>query len=110
MRLSVPAAGWIDAKLHSPEVVIAHRGRRAADFVLAELQRQQVQVEVFLVLDQVLQGGDHLFRHLDGLRRLDRDWLKALLADIAARKVRDIANPKLLGRQPSDAAPARRRR
>ena len=55
-------------------------------------------------------GGDHLFRHLDRLRRLDRDWLKALLADIAARKVRDVANPKLLGRQPSSTAPATRSR
>lgn len=42
-------------------------------------------------------GGEHLLRHLDRQRRLDRDWLKGLLADVQARRVRDVANPKLLG-------------
>lgn len=43
-------------------------------------------------------GAEHLLRHLDKQRRLDRDWLKGLLADIKARRVHDVANPKLLGR------------
>jgi DNA-binding PadR family transcriptional regulator len=42
-------------------------------------------------------GGEHLLRHLERQRRLDRDWLKDLLADIAARRVRDMANPSRLG-------------
>jgi len=42
-------------------------------------------------------GGDHLLRHLDKLRRLDRDWLKGLLADIKARRVHDVADPSRLG-------------
>lgn len=41
-------------------------------------------------------GSEHLLRHLDKQRRLDRDWLKGLLADIAARRVRDVADPKRL--------------
>ena len=41
-------------------------------------------------------GGEHLLRHLDKQRRLDRDWLKGLLADIEARRVRDVADPKHL--------------
>jgi DNA-binding PadR family transcriptional regulator len=42
-------------------------------------------------------GGEHLLRHLDKQRRLDRDWLKGLLADIKARRVRDVPNPRQLG-------------
>ena len=42
-------------------------------------------------------GGDHLLRHLDKQRRLDREWLDGLLADIAARRVRDVADPRKLG-------------
>ena len=41
-------------------------------------------------------GGDHLLRHLDKQRRLDRDWLKSLLADIKARRVHDVADPSRL--------------
>ena len=42
-------------------------------------------------------GGDYLLRHLDRQRRLDRDWLKGLLADVTARRVYDVADPRLLG-------------
>lgn len=41
-------------------------------------------------------GGEHLLRHIEKQRRLDREWLKGLLADVEARRVRDVANPKLL--------------
>ena len=41
-------------------------------------------------------GGKYLLRHLDQQRRLDRDWLKGLLADVKARRVRDVADPKRL--------------
>jgi len=34
-------------------------------------------------------GGEHLFRHIERQRRLDRDWLAGLLADIKADGVRD---------------------
>lgn len=42
-------------------------------------------------------GGEHLLRHLDKQRRLDRDWLKGLLADLEARRVHDVADPSRLG-------------
>jgi DNA-binding PadR family transcriptional regulator len=38
-------------------------------------------------------GGEHLLRHLDRQRRLDRDWLRGLLADFEARRVRDVPDP-----------------
>jgi DNA-binding PadR family transcriptional regulator len=38
-------------------------------------------------------GGGHLLRHLDQERRRDRDWLKALLADIEKNGIRDVADP-----------------
>jgi len=41
-------------------------------------------------------GGGHLIGHLEKQRRLDRDWLKGLLADIAARRVHDVKNARLL--------------
>lgn len=43
-------------------------------------------------------GGEHLLRHLERQRQLDRDWLKGLLADIKARRVRDVKDPSRLGR------------
>jgi len=42
-------------------------------------------------------GGDHLLRHIDRQRRLDRDWLKELLADIEAHGICDVADPAKLG-------------
>jgi len=33
-------------------------------------------------------GGEYLFRHLERQRRLDRDWLKELLADVQAGRIR----------------------
>jgi DNA-binding PadR family transcriptional regulator len=42
-------------------------------------------------------GGEHLLHHLDKQRRLDRDWLEGLLADIAARRVHDVVDPNRLG-------------
>jgi DNA-binding PadR family transcriptional regulator len=41
-------------------------------------------------------GGEHLIEHIDRQRRLDRAWLKKLLADLEARGIRDIANPASL--------------
>jgi DNA-binding PadR family transcriptional regulator len=38
-------------------------------------------------------GGEHLLRHLDQQRRLDRAWTEALLADIEADGIRDVADP-----------------
>jgi DNA-binding PadR family transcriptional regulator len=42
-------------------------------------------------------GGEHLLRHVERQRHLDREWLEDLLADVKARRVRDVANPKRLG-------------
>ena len=43
-------------------------------------------------------GGKHLLEHIDRQRRTDRAWLEALLADIAANGISDVANPARLGR------------
>lgn len=42
-------------------------------------------------------GGEHLLRHLEKQRLLDRKWLKGLLADIKARRVHDMTDPRRLG-------------
>src|SRR5437764_483029 len=41
-------------------------------------------------------GGEHLLRHLDRQRRLDRAWLKALLTDIETNGIHDVADPAKL--------------
>jgi len=45
-------------------------------------------------------GGEHLLRHIEQQRRLDRDWLKGLLADVTARRIHDVADPRRLGIRP----------
>jgi DNA-binding PadR family transcriptional regulator len=45
-------------------------------------------------------GGEHLLNHLDKQRRLDRDWLMGLLADVAARRVHDVVDLSRLGVSP----------
>jgi DNA-binding PadR family transcriptional regulator len=46
-------------------------------------------------------GGDHLLRHIEMQRRLDREWLKNLLADIVAGHVHDVADPRSLAPRPT---------
>jgi DNA-binding PadR family transcriptional regulator len=49
-------------------------------------------------------GGDYLIRHLDQQRRLDRAWLKSLLAEIEAHGIHDVADPAKLARPPERAS------
>lgn len=54
-------------------------------------------------------GGVQLLAHIESQRRLDRAWLKDLLADIEAHGIRDVPNPKKLGEgRPQDKAPAKK--
>jgi DNA-binding PadR family transcriptional regulator len=50
--------------------------------------------------DVLSTGGEHLLRHVEKQRRLDREWLKGLLTDIEARRVQDVADPRKLGSNP----------
>ena len=43
-------------------------------------------------------GGEHLLRHIDQQRRLDRAWISSLLADIETYGIRDVADPAKLAR------------
>jgi DNA-binding PadR family transcriptional regulator len=43
-------------------------------------------------------GGEHLLEHIERQRRLDREWLKGLLADIEADGIRDAKDPAKLAR------------
>lgn len=45
---------------------------------------------------QISTGGEHLLTHIEKQRRLDREWLQGLLADVKARRVRDVTDPKRL--------------
>ena len=54
-------------------------------------------------------GSLHLMRHIEKQRLMDREWLKKLLADIKARRVRDIAEPSRLGTVSAPPKPRPRR-
>lgn len=43
-------------------------------------------------------GGEHLLGHLDRQRRLDRAWLKSLLAHIKTNGIHDVADPSALAK------------
>ena len=43
-------------------------------------------------------GAQHLMRHLELQHRLDRKWLRGVLADVDGGRVRDVADPKQLTR------------
>jgi len=83
--------------------------------VVAELLRSRLEKQAALIrktrslraeLEPVLStGGHHLLRHLDAQRRLDQRWLRKLLADVRAGRVRDVGDPKRLSAP--DTQPAR---
>lgn len=79
--------------LADPEVVRAALRRRIAR--LGELieKLKPIRQELSPVLST---GGTHLLDHLDLQRRLDRDWLQALLADIQKNGIKDVAQPERL--------------
>lgn len=68
---------------------IAHLGELIAK--LGPIRKQMAPV--------ISTGGGHLLKHLEKQRRLDREWLKGLLADIEARRVHDVPDPAKLGKQ-----------
>jgi DNA-binding PadR family transcriptional regulator len=41
-------------------------------------------------------GGDHLLRHIEQQRKLDRAWTQNLLVEIEKNGIRDVADPKAL--------------
>ena len=43
-------------------------------------------------------GALHLLKHLELQHRLDRKWLRGVLADVESRRVRDVADPQRLTR------------
>lgn len=76
--------------LSDPAVVEDHVRRRIAHLEELIAKLGPIRKRLRPVLST---GGVHLLRHLDRQRRLDRDWLKGLLADVKARRVRDIPKP-----------------
>ena len=43
-------------------------------------------------------GGRHLLDHIERQRRLDRDWVNSVLADIETNGIRDLSDPEKLAR------------
>jgi DNA-binding PadR family transcriptional regulator len=75
------------------EAIVRNRIARL-DGLIAELGPLRKQMQRVLST-----GGDFLMRHLDRQRRLDRDWLKSLLAEISAGRVHDVPDPSSLGKK-----------
>jgi DNA-binding PadR family transcriptional regulator len=87
--------GLLFLHLADPEAIKESLRRRIAQ--LGELieKLKPIRQEMAPVIST---GGDHLLRHLDKQRRLDREWLRALLADIEANGIRDLPDPEKLRR------------
>jgi DNA-binding PadR family transcriptional regulator len=83
--------------LHLADLVIVKQALRRRISRLDELiaKLKPIKTELAPVLST---GGDHLLRHLDRQRRVDRAWLQELLADIEANGIRDVADPSKLGK------------
>ena len=81
--------------LADPAIAKAALRRRIArlDELIAKLKPIREEMESVLST-----GGEHLLRHLDRQRRLDRDWLKTLVADIEANGIQDVPDPSRLAR------------
>ena len=77
-----------------PDIVKAALRRRLArlDELIAKLGPIREQLAPVAAT-----GGKHLLDHIDQQRRLDRAWLKQLLADIETNGIRDVADPSKLG-------------
>ncbi len=80
------------ADRHTVEGALRRRIARL-DELIAKLE--PIRKELAPVLST---GGEHLLRHVDQQRHLDRAWLEALLADIEANGIRDVADPSKLSR------------
>jgi DNA-binding PadR family transcriptional regulator len=84
--------------LHLADIIVVEDAvrRRIArlDDLIAKLKPIRKQLAPVLST-----GGEHLLDHLDRQRRLDRAWLKALLADIETRGVHDVADPSALDKK-----------
>lgn len=82
--------------------------RRIADLLSARIERQaealrkvaQVRRQFSPLLSS---GGRHLIDHLDAQRQLDQKWLRALLADVIAGNVHDVADPSRLAASDREA-------
>jgi len=77
-----------DAAAVAPLLRAKLAGIEAGIEELRRLQRQMAPV--------LSTGGRHLMKHLAARRRLDRRWLKRLIADVAAGRVEDVADPRRL--------------
>ena len=79
--------------LADPSIVEEAIGRRIA--------RQKELIEklgpiVEQMAGKIATGGHHLLGHIERQRRLDLEWLEALLADIQKNGIRDVAKPEAL--------------
>ena len=72
-----------------------------ADLLRKKIARQNELIQKLATIRKELEpvvstGGLHLLTHLTLQRRLDLKWLKSVLADVEAGKVRDVPDPKRL--------------
>jgi DNA-binding PadR family transcriptional regulator len=81
--------------LADPEVVKQSLRRRLArlDDLIAKLEPIKEELA-----SKVSTGGEHLLRHIEQQRRLDRAWVNNLLADIDAHGIRDVTDSAKLAR------------
>ncbi|HEX6740506.1 MAG TPA: PadR family transcriptional regulator [Sphingomicrobium sp.] len=79
--------------LADPALVKASLRRRLArlDELIAKLEPMRAELA-----PRLSTGGEHLLRHIERQRRMDCEWVKALLADIETKGIHDVADPASL--------------
>jgi DNA-binding PadR family transcriptional regulator len=98
------AAGRVADTLYAPMLFLHFSNlSMVADLLRARISREtrgiQEITEIRKQLSAILSTGAlHLLKHLDLQHRLDRKWLRGVLADAEKGKVRDVKDPKQLGR------------
>jgi DNA-binding PadR family transcriptional regulator len=96
------AEGLVSDSLYSAMLFLHLADLPKVEAILRErIERQTKAIEELAALRDHLApmlstGGQHLLEHLDQQRRLDRRWLKTVLADVAAGNVSDVPDPKRL--------------
>lgn len=97
------AQGPVADTLYSAMLFLHLADRSKVEALLrARIERQTEAIEELIPIREQMApllstGGRHLLEHLDQQRRLDRKWLKAVLADVSAGNSLDVPDSARLG-------------
>ena len=83
--------------LHLADAAMVKESLRRRIARLGELIEKLAPIREYLG-SKLSTGGEQLLDHIGRQRKLDRDWLKSLLADIEMHGIHDVVDPAALAR------------